>query len=287
MLYNQDGRKPEEPLNKKYAAMHHLSINLSKNISLGIFEAEMYGRTNGKLDANYFNPIIFYRFLESYLGSSDNAMIGVDFRWNFLKRFGFYSQFMLDEFKTSEYFSKKGSWGKKFGFQAGIKYIDALGIKNLDLQAELNLARPYTYAHKSGFNNYVHYDLPLAHPLGANFWEVIGLVRYQPSRRLTVYGTFMASKKGVDIDGRNWGGNIYRSYEDSRPSDTGNIIGQGTAVNVAFTDLRLSYMLKHNFFFDARLLMRNQTSAFREQNLSTTSTTFGFRLNIPYRQQVF
>lgn len=289
MLYNQDNRKPEQPINKKYAAIHHLSINLSKNLSLGIFEAEMYGRENGKLDANYFNPIIFYRYLETYLGSADNAMLGFDVRWNFLKRFGFYSQFMLDEFKTSEYFGKKGSWGKKFGFQAGLKYVDAFGIKNLDLQGELNLARPYTYAHKSGFTNYVHFDLPLAHPLGANFWEVVGLIRYQPTRRLTAYGTFTRSKKGIDIGftGQNWGGSIYRAYQDGRPSDINNFIGQGTPVDVTFADVRMSYMLKHNFFIDGRLLMRNQKSSFESQNLKTTSATVGFRLNIPYRQQVF
>lgn len=287
MLYNQTPRTPEEPLEKKYAAIHHLSINLSKNISLGIFEAEMYGRTNGKLDANYFNPIIFYRYLETYLGSSDNAMLGFDFRWNFLKKFGFYTQFMLDEFKTSEYFGKKGSWGKKFGFQAGLKYVDAFKIPNLDLQAELNLARPYTYAHKSGYTNYVHYDVPLAHPLGANFWEVVGLARYQPSRRLTLYGTFQRSRKGIDIDGRNWGGSIYRSYQDSRPSDVNNFLTQGTPVDVTFSDVRASYMLKHNFFIDGRVMLRNQVSPAASVNLKTNLATVGFRFNLPYRQQVF
>ncbi|MCU0340136.1 MAG: hypothetical protein MUE30_09630 [Spirosomaceae bacterium] len=287
MMYNQANRASDEPRNKKYAAIHHLSINLSKNFSLGIFEAEMYGRENNKLDANYFNPIIFYRFVEFYLGSSDNAFIGVDVRWNFLKHFGFYSQFIMDEFKTSEYFSVKGSWAKKFGFQAGLKYIDAFGIKNLDLQGELNLVRPYTYAHKSGFNNYIHFDLPLAHPLGANFWEGLGIVRYQPSPKLTFYGTLMRSRHGVDIDGRNWGGNIHASYEVGRPSNTGNFIGQGTPIDVSLIDMRVSYMLKHNFFIDGRLMMRNQESPREALRLNTTSTTFGLRLNIPYRQQIF
>lgn len=287
MLYNQVGRRPEEPVNKKFAAIHHLSINLSKNINIGIFEAEMFGRENNRFDLNYLNPIIFYRYLETYLGSSDNALIGVDFRWNFLRHFGFYSQFMLDEFKTSEYFGKNGSWGKKYAFQAGLKYVDALGIKNLDLQAEFNVVRPFTYSHKNGFNNYVHYDLPLAHPLGANFWEAIGLLRYQPMRRLTLYGTFMQSKRGVDSDVWNYGGNINRSYEEFRVRDVGNFIGQGTPVNTTFADLRMSYMLRHNFFIDGRLMMRRQQSTLEAQNLNTTSATFGVRLNLPYRQQVF
>ncbi|MDF7820997.1 hypothetical protein P1X15_25465 [Runella sp. MFBS21] len=287
MLYNQPGRSPDEPINKKYAAIHHLSMNLGKNFSLGIFEAEIFGRENGGFDLNYLNPIIFYRYLETYLGSADNAMLGFDVRWNFLKRFGFYSQFMLDEFKTSEYFGKKGSWGKKFGFQAGLKYVDAFGVKNLDLQTELNLARPYTYSHKSGFNNYVHFDLPLAHPLAANFWEVVGIARYQPTRRLTVYGTLVKAKKGLDVDGRNWGANIWRSYEDNRPRDTGNFIGQGTPVETTFADLRMSYMLKHNLFIDGRFFVRRQESTYEPLNMNTTSATFGIRFNIPYRQQIF
>jgi hypothetical protein len=287
MLYNQVGRRPEEPINKKFAAIHHLSINLSKNINVGIYEAEMFGRENNQFDLNYLNPIIFYRYLETYLGSSDNALLGVDFRWNFLRHFGFYSQFMLDEFKTSEYFGKDGSWGKKYAFQAGLKYVDALGIKNLDLQAEFNVVRPFTYSHKNGFNNYVHYDLPLAHPLGANFWEVMGLLRYQPTRRLTVYGTLTQSKRGVDSDPWNYGGNINRPYDEFRARDEGNFIGQGTAVNTTFADLRMSYMLRHNFFIDGRLMMRRQESRLEAQNLNTTSATFGIRLNIPYRQQIF
>ncbi|MFN8346240.1 MAG: hypothetical protein U0X91_14655 [Spirosomataceae bacterium] len=287
MLYYTDNRGKDVPINKKYAAIHHLSINLTKNFNLGIFEAEMFGRENKAFDPHYLNPIIFYRYLESYLGSADNAMLGVDVRWNFLKRFSFYSQFMLDEFKTDDYFGKKGSKNKKFGFQTGFKYIDAFGIRNLDLQTELNLARPYTYSHFTGYTNYVHNDLPLAHPLGANFWEIVGIARYQPIRRLTMYGTLTRSKHGINIDGRNWGGSVYLNYLENTPRETGNFIGQGTAVNVTFADLRLSYMLKHNFFIDGRLLMRNQSSSFEPQNLKTTSATVGFRLNIPYRQQVF
>lgn len=287
MLYYTDNRGKDVPINKKYAAIHHLSINLSRNFNIGIFEAEMFGRDNKVFDPHYLNPIIFYRYLENYLGSADNALLGLDIKWNFLKRFSFYSQFMLDEFKTSDYFGKKGSMNKKYAFQAGIKHVDFLGIPNLDLQAELNLARPYTYSHFTGYTNYVHNDLSLAHPLGANFWEVLGIARYQPTRRLTFYGTFSRSNKGIDIDERNWGGNIYRNYLKDAPRETGTYIGQGTPVDVTFSDVRASYMLKHNFFIDGRLMFRNQVSPAASINLKTNLATVGFRLNLPYRQQVF
>lgn len=287
MLYYTDNRGKEVPINKKYAAIHHLSINLGRNFNIGIFEAEMFGRDNKVFDPHYLNPIIFYRYLENYLGSADNALLGLDIKWNFLKRFSFYSQFMLDEFKTSDYFGKKGSMNKKYAFQAGVKHVDFLGIPNLDLQVELNLARPYTYSHFTGYTNYVHNDLSLAHPLGANFWEVLGIARYQPTRRLTFYGTFSRSNKGIDIDERNWGGNIYRDYLKDAPRETGTYIGQGTPVDLTFSDIRASYMLKHNFFIDGRLMFRNQVSPAASVNLKTNLATVGFRFNLPYRQQVF
>jgi hypothetical protein len=286
MLNDQIERNVDAVIEKKYTAIHHLSINLSKNFNVGVFEAEVFNRPGGSFDLNYLNPIIFYRYVESYLGSADNAMLGFDFRWNFLKRFGLYGQFMLDEFKTSEYFSKPGSWAKKFGTQLGLKYINAFGINNLDLQGELNLARPYTYSHQDGGQSYVHFNQSLAHPLGANFMELLGIVRYQPTQKLTLYGTLQYAKKGLDFDGKNWGGNIMKDYE-TRVRDTGNFIGQGALVNTTFTDLRASYMLRHNLLIDARLLMRNQASAIEALRQNTTLTTFGIRLNIPYRQQVF
>ena len=286
MLDDQKQRSVDAVIDKKYAAIHHLSINLTKNFNLGIFEAEIFSRPGGGFDLNYLNPIIFYRYVESYLGSSDNAMLGFDFRWNVKKKFGFYGQFMLDEFNTSDYFSKKGSWVKKFGVQAGVKYVNAFGIKNLDLQGEFNLARPYTYSHKASGENYVHFNQPLAHPLGANFQEIIGILRYQPTRKLTLYGTIQYAKKGLDINDKNYGGNILKSYI-SRVQELNNVIGQGAAVTTTFADLRASFMLRHNLFIDGRMLVRKQDSAIETFRQNTVLTSFGVRLNIQYRQQVF
>jgi hypothetical protein len=272
---------------KKYMAIHNLSINLTKNLNVGVFEAEVFNRDEKSgFDLNYLNPIIFYRYVESYLGSGDNAMLGFDFKYNFLKHFSWYSQLMLDEFRTKNYFEENGSWVKKYGFQTGLKYINAFGIRNLDLQAEYNVARPYTYSHKTGFTNYVHGNQPLAHPFGANFSETVWLARYQPFPKLTLYATIMNAQKGVDFDGKNYGGNILKSYT-IRISDLNNTIGQGTSVKTSFIDFRASYMMRHNFFVDARFLVRKQESPVKALNTNTTVASIGFRLNMAYRNQVF
>jgi hypothetical protein len=286
-LNNQIDTPFDKVIDKKYMAIHNLSINLTKNINVSVFEAEVFNRdANSGFDFNYLNPIIFYRYVESYLGSGDNAMLGFDVKYNFLKRFSFYSQLVLDEFKTASYFSENGSWVKKYGFQAGLKYINAFGIRNLDLQGEYNMARPYTYSHKSGFTNYAHNSQSLAHPLGANFSETVFIARYQPFPRLTFYGTLMNADQGVDADGKNWGGNILKNYI-SRVSELNNTTGQGVAVKTSFIDFRASYMMRHNFFVDARLLVRKQESPNKALNANTTVASLGFRLNMAFRQQVF
>ncbi len=273
---------------KKYTAMHHLSLNLSDRFNIGIFEAEVFGpdSTHTGFDLNYLNPIIFYRFVESYLGSQDNALLGADFRWLVAKRMSIYGQFMMDEFLTKYYFSNTGSWTKKYATQIGGKYVDAFGIPNLDLQAEYNMARPYTYSHRDGARNYTHWRQPLAHPLGANFTEFLTIIRYKPIPRLTAYGTIMWTHKGLDFDGKNLGGNILLDYE-TRVDDFGNFLTQGASQFTRLTDLRLSYMLTHNLFLDGRLMWRREETPNYAVVRKTRLHTIALRYNIPYRQQIF
>ncbi|GAB3894677.1 hypothetical protein GCM10028803_10000 [Larkinella knui] len=274
---------------QKYTAIHHLSVNIGKHINVGLFEAEVFSRS--QLELNYFNPVIFYRFIESYRGSADNALVGLDFKANFAQHFLAYSQLMFDEFKISELRAKNGSWVNKFAVQAGLKYIDAFGIANLDLQGEMNLARPYTYSHRSGQTNYVHYNQPLAHPLGANFIEGLAIVRYQPRNRWNLIGTFGLMSYGVDPPNRNYGGNLLQPYETrvqwpGKADGTGHFIGQGRKTLVTYGDVRLSFMLKHNVFIDFQQILRKSDSQAERLKYNTSSTSFALRWNLPYRTLV-
>lgn len=267
---------------QKFTAIHHLSANIGKHVNIGLFEAEVFSRD--RVDLNYLNPIIFYRYVESSLGSADNANIGLDVKVNFRKHFLFYGQFMLDEFILRELVDGRGSWTNKFAAQAGLKYIDAFGVSNLDLQGEMNLARPFTYSHESGQTNYAHYNQPMAHPLGANFIEGIGIAKYQ-FKQWSATGIFSVMKSGRDIPGRNYGGNVLLNYT-TRVRDEGNFIGQGRQTLTTFADLRLSYMIRHNIFIDARYLYRLQDSQYRPDNYATNLASIALRWNLAYRNWV-
>jgi hypothetical protein len=278
---------------QKYMALHHLSINLTKNINVGLFESIVFGNRDstkrGQFDVNYLNPIIFYRSLEQHLGSADNAFLGLDYKVNFLRHFSWYGQIVLDEFYLSDLKAGNGSYRNKYAVQTGLKYIDALGIRNLDLQLESNVARPYTYQHFSSYTNYTNYNQPIAHPLGSNFMEFIGIARYQPTGRLNIVAKLFYSKYGADTSatkGTNYGGSLIKSYVQ-RPHDYGNKVAQGITSTLIFMNLTLTYQVKHNLFFDLSETIRKVNSALPVRNMNNSITTIALRWNIPQRLQEF
>jgi len=99
---------------RKYSVLHHLSINLGKNFTLGLFENVIFDRNDttesGGYEIDYLNPIIFYRAVEHGLNSSDNVMLGMDWKWNLPIRLQFYGQLIFDEFLQKEMFSQSSSW---------------------------------------------------------------------------------------------------------------------------------------------------------------------------------
>lgn len=267
------------PIPPKYIAFHHLNFNVLKNLNVGIFESVSFGKRQIGFDPNYLNPIIFYRFVEGLLGSSDNVMVGADIKFNFLRSFSFYGQFVLDEFNRKE---QRGSgwWAKKNGGQAGLKYIDVAGISNFDLQVEYNYARPYLYSHFSTYSNYVHYNVPMAHPLGANFRELLVTARVQPIPRLTVNATFMRAQKGEDSGQLNYGGNILRLNSDQRVGDFNNFTLQGRETNINLLDAAVSYMIFHNCFLEIHGTYRDYNSADDSLDSKNMQATGTIRWNI-------
>ena len=276
----------DELLPKKYATIHHLSINVAKWLNVGVFESVVFARENG-FELNYLNPIIFFRAIEYHLGSADNVMLGLDYKANFLKRFSLYGQFVLDEYRFDEIFGGNGWWGNKIATQIGLKYIDVAGITNLDAQIEYNAARPYTYSHNTSEGNYTHYNQPLAHPLGANFREVLGRLSYKPHKDLNLSYMLMYARQGMDRDTTySWGGDIFVNNE-KRPSDTGNEMLQGVKSNTLLSEFNLTFMWKHNFSFDATYVFRRQTGLLSELNATEHYVGLGMRLNIARKQMLF
>lgn len=275
-------RGVDRRLTRKYATMHHLSINAFDWLNVGVFEAVVFNRRD-RFEFGYMNPIILYRQIERMMGSPDNVLLGINFKALALKHIQLYGQFILDEFTISELTGGNGYWANKFGLQLGAKYFDAFTVKNLDLQGEINLVRPYTYTHYDSVANYSHYNQPLAHPLGAGFFELLGVIKYQPIKNLYLNVKGMYYQQSTDSNGANFGGNIFEDY-NTRSEQYGVTLVNGLKAQCALAQLNVSYELFENLFIDAGATYRKKVyeNAIRPAE-NTTYFTGGLRLNIVRR----
>lgn len=247
---------------QKYASIHYLTWNVFKNFDINLFETVIW-RGKDSLgyrgyDVNYLNPVVFYRPVDFSLASPDNVIMGVGSRLRIFKYNHFYGQLVLDEFKLSEVKAKNGWWANKFGIQVGFKSYKFLWLKNLFFLAEYNFVKPFTYSHANSLENYGNEYQPLAHPLGSNFKELLGILKYN-FKKISIEINGIYAQKGFDSDSINYGGNIYRSYNDNR-NEYGNFILQGTKGTSKYLELKFSYLInpKWNSSFEAGVAYKNQ-----------------------------
>ncbi|NUM51094.1 MAG: hypothetical protein HUU48_08250 [Flavobacteriales bacterium] len=272
----------------KFAATHYLNWNVSKWLSIGFFETIVWQAQDGDfyrgLDVNYINPVVFYRPIEYSLGSSDNALIGTNLKFTINKKNILYTQLLLDEFLLKEVRAGKGWWANKFAWQLGSKFFDVFGAKNLFLQGEINLARPFTYAHDTkipfglGVQNYAHFNQPLAHPLGANFLETVGIIRYRFKRvQSEILAT--ASVYGADVKGNNMGGNVYNLYS-TRTKNYNNKLLQGNKVKQFNAQISVSYLL--NYASNLQVFVAYSKRSYAVLNISENINmiSFGIRTSL-------
>jgi len=292
LILFMDDVRPQAQVNgansRKFVVIHHLSYNVNDRLNINLFESVISDDANHNgLNINYINPIIFFRPIEFSRGeSAGNALLGIGSKYKIKKNFIVYNQFLIDELKVKKLFSGDGFWTNKFGFQMGAKYFNAFGIKNLHLQTELNIVRPFTYSHVNPLLNYAHFNQPIAHPWGANFWEFIAIARYKKDRW---FGNFKISigKKGFDIEGNptSYGGNVYLSY-NLRGSDVGQTLLQGNKTSIFIGDLRAGYLINPatNLKLFANFTYRRFTPSIIKPNFGTNTTTW---FNIGFRTDIF
>ena len=232
----------------KYMANHYLSWNVSNRLNIGFFESVIWGNTNNRgFDMSFVNPIIFYRAVEiSSSSKSGNISLGLTSKYKLNNQVNLYGQILIDEFALEDVKAANQSWRNKFGFQLGAKYFNAFNVKDLLLQAEYNIVRPYVYSHSDPLTNYGHNNQSMGHNWGANFNEFVIIGRYFKGRWFAD-AKLTFGERGFDFDtiddSYNYGGNIYLNYNDDRPYDTGVVVGQGNTTKVFISELQVGYLI--------------------------------------------
>ena len=236
---------------KKYSSIHFLDFRLTDKINLGVFEAVLWQAKdenyNRGYDVEYLNPIIFFRPVEFSKHSPDNVLMGANFNATY-KNTKLYGQVLLDDLNVSRQKDRDeeysgGFFQNKFAYQLGIQS----SFKAVNALLEYNHSQPYTYAHKEPMQSYTHMNQALAHPLGANFKEVVILANYrkekwQYSVKLTL------AKVGLDSVGTHYGQNIFASDFDAQGDGEeysyGNFNGQGVSTQINTFYAEVAYSLK-------------------------------------------
>jgi hypothetical protein len=280
---------PQQPSNPalrggkyKYVSAHHLSVNITRWLNIGLFESVTFSR-DGHFEIGYMNPVIFYRAVERGLGSPDKVALGINAKAIPVTNVQLYGQFLINEFTAKEFFSNRGYMHNKWGAQLGFKYFDAFTIANLDVQAEVNMIRPYTYQHYSEAN-YTNYNQPFAHPLGAGFREVVALARYQPIPRLSIDARFLYYRQGVDTGISNVGSNPLLSYREQTNNRYGINMINGVPVDCYGVHLNVAYEFRPRLYVEVGAAHRRYNNPSNLQPESNTTYYYGgIRLNIARR----
>jgi hypothetical protein len=264
---------------KKFGVFHYLDWNVNNRLSFGFFEniTGFFTDDNGikrPFDVNYINPIIFLKPVNNASDDPDKSLLGLSGKYKITNGITVYGQFALNEFVSKDFFSSDGASVNKYGWQLGIRGANLFGLKNLNYLLESNNAKPYTYSARSAIENYSSNSEPLAHPWGANFRELVGLLNYS-YKRFDFSGEADYGHYGLNIDGINYGKDIFQVYPS--PNTYGNYTGQGLTTNMYFLEGKVAYVLnpKYNLRIELGGIYRQeQNSEFKDR---TSMLTIGLR----------
>ncbi|MGX1023225.1 gliding motility protein RemB [Psychroflexus sp. MBR-150] len=277
-----------EAYQTKFMAIHHLSYNVNKRLNIGLFEAAIWDNEKERgFDISYLNPLLFYQMVEFSTGTEGGkVMVGANYKYKWTDNIYSYGQLLIDELSFNDVFDGNNSFKNKFGLQLGVKYFDAFKIKDFDLQLEYNQVRPFTYSHNKISTNYTHNGQSLAHLWGANFREIIAIVRYRKNRWFG-HTKLIFGERGfepeADLD-PFYGSDLFGT-EDNLFSETGNTIGQGNRVNSYYAELEAGYLINPatNFKVYLNIIGRDFNATIQNDRTFDNNTAwvnFGLRTDL-------
>ena len=137
--------------------------------------------------------------------------------------------------------------------------------------AEYNQVQPYTYAHKIPMQNYTHLNKALAHPLGANFKEMIGILSYD-YKKWNFEVKWNHAIYGEDSTGTHFGKNIFLSdfeaEKQGKQYSYGNFNGQGVKTTQDYITAIISWKIREesNIYLFGQLIARQISSDLQNVN---------------------
>jgi hypothetical protein len=260
----------------KYGAYHLISVDVAKWMQFTFFEGVTWFHSDSSkvrgIEFSYLIPIAFIRPVEFALGSPDNVVLGVGMKFKASPKQIFYTQIMLDDMDVAAARKSKGFYRTKVAAQFGYKGYDIFKVKHLDFQTELNIVRPFVFAHKAPEQSYTNFNQSLTHPLGANFLESVSFLNFW-HKHWVASAKFQYVVQGSDAGYEHNGSNIFVSDFLIGPDLNkayGNYFLQGVKTRLMNTEIRGGYLInpKINLSAEAFVNYRYQQNQFnKQQNL--------------------
>ncbi len=258
----------------KYGSYHLISVDVAKWMQFTFFEGVTWfhadsNRVRG-LEFSYLIPVAFIRPVEFALGSPDNVVLGVGMKFKASPKQIFYTQIMLDDMDVAAARRGRGFYRTKIAAQFGYKAYDIFKLKHLDFQTEVNIVRPFVYAHKAPEQSFTNFNQSLAHPMGANFLESVSFLNFW-HKHWVASAKFQYVMQGIDNLYEHKGSNIFISDFLIGPDLNkayGNRFLQGRRLNLMNVEVRGGYLInpKINLSAEAFLHFRQQKTDFYKQN---------------------
>ena len=234
---------------RKFSTIHYLNYTVSKRFQVALFESIIWQARDSTsargFDLQYLNPVIFLRPVEFSVGSTDNALLGLNWKYQAAKKAFVYGQMVLDDINIGETLkNKKQHLNNKYGLQVGLWTKNLFKVSGLNYRFEYNTVRPFTYGHRRINQNYTHYNQALAHTLGANFHEVINNLYFTKNRWYAEVHSVIG-RIGEDYNNQIFGNNLWggeagvptlgsKTLDGLRTNFTFNQLTAGWTVNPAY-----------------------------------------------------
>jgi len=204
------GDTPESRFKIKNASFHYLEFSPHPRFNVGLFESIMWKRWDdeiGTLKYNFAsaNPIIFGHSLLSPNDDVNKSLLGLDLGYQVTNTIKTYGQLLLDNDLK--------------GIQLGVRTHN-LFLQNLHVQVEYNEVDPFTYTSSDKLQNYSNQNQELAHPLGADFNELIIRGTYFYKKRIFADLQANFNDRGTDITDEN-GNVVLNTGNDIFQNNTG------------------------------------------------------------------
>lgn len=273
----------ERLFQKKVGSFQYLSATLLKqHVRLGLFQGmiwEAADSTNKQhVNFNTFDPVIGVNTGVYGLHNTNNILWGATLNIKITHSISLYGQYMLDDLASK---SNGGDVNNKSGYQVGFKYHDLFTVKNLHIQLEYNTVRPYAYAAANNYQSYTHYNQPLAHPLGANFQELVGFLNYRVRDFfIGIQGNYII--KGTDSAAYNFGGNVFRA---SGVFPAGQLLQdvhttQGLKNTIMYEDIHIGYMVNPSTNWNIVIGVTNRSDTTTKGTVNSQVVYIGMRTSL-------